>query len=114
MRKDVERAFGVLKVRFACLTKPCCYWTVERVRNMVLSCIILHNMSIWLCNEQQDPIRHEYLCSNTRILTAAEAEAESNATTIESMDSEIGEEANGNEMVRLRNALMQHQRLAIL
>ena len=44
MRKDVERAFGIVKKRFAILKVPFNYATRERVQNAVHSCIILHNM----------------------------------------------------------------------
>ena len=46
IRKDIERAFGVLKLRFGCLTKPIQLWKIGNIENMVLSCIILHNMII--------------------------------------------------------------------
>ena len=44
VRKDVERAFGIVKKRFAILKVPFNYATRERVQNAVHSCIILHNM----------------------------------------------------------------------
>ncbi len=44
VRKDVERAFGILQGRFACLTKPSLYWQLSDLYNEVMCCIILHNM----------------------------------------------------------------------
>ncbi len=46
VRKDVERAFGVLqsRFRFLALGKGCEYWHLEEIKTMVKTCIILHNM----------------------------------------------------------------------
>lgn len=44
VRKDVERAFGILQTRFECMKKPCLLWSIEDIRDQVLCCIILHNM----------------------------------------------------------------------
>lgn len=44
VRKDIERAFGILQARFAVLTKPSLYWQLKDLKNEVLCCIILHNM----------------------------------------------------------------------
>ncbi len=46
VRKDVERAFGILQARFAFLRKPVLLWCLERMETSVLCCIILHNMII--------------------------------------------------------------------
>ncbi|XXQ32282.1 DDE Tnp4 domain-containing protein [Plasmodiophora brassicae] len=46
IRKDVERAFGVLKGRFAMLSNPCRLFDVDTIITMVLACVILHNMII--------------------------------------------------------------------
>ena len=45
-RKDVERAFGVLKGRWGILSRPLRQMTVDRIRNVVYACVILHNMLI--------------------------------------------------------------------
>jgi hypothetical protein len=44
VRKDVECAFGSLKVRFKILKVPLMYRDVEHVDNIFYSCAILHNM----------------------------------------------------------------------
>ena len=46
LRKDVERAYGVLKIRFQCLENPSKLWSIARVKNMVLTCIVIHNLII--------------------------------------------------------------------
>ena len=43
-RKDIERAFGVLKKRWKVLRYPARYWDRERMQDVVYACIILHNM----------------------------------------------------------------------
>ncbi|GJV84868.1 ALP1-like protein [Tanacetum coccineum] len=43
-RKDVERAFGVLKMKWAILANPTRAFKKERIINMTYTCIILHNM----------------------------------------------------------------------
>ena len=39
-RKDIERAFGVLKKRWKVLSFPSRYWDKERKHNVVYACII--------------------------------------------------------------------------
>ncbi|XP_076923103.1 uncharacterized protein LOC143585098 [Bidens hawaiensis] len=43
-RKDIERVFGVLKKRWAKLANPLRFWTREKITEVVITCIILHNM----------------------------------------------------------------------
>ncbi|GJW66112.1 zinc finger, CCHC-type containing protein [Tanacetum coccineum] len=43
-RKDVERAFGVLKKKWAILANPTRALKKDRIINMMYTCIILHNM----------------------------------------------------------------------
>ncbi|KAF5796593.1 putative harbinger transposase-derived protein [Helianthus annuus] len=43
-RKDVERAFGVLKKRWRILGIPCRLWDKDQIGNVMYTCIILHNM----------------------------------------------------------------------
>jgi hypothetical protein len=46
VRKDVERAFGVLKSRFQILGTPSKVWSLERMATIIKTCIILHNMIV--------------------------------------------------------------------
>ncbi|GJR73709.1 ALP1-like protein [Tanacetum coccineum] len=43
-RKDVERAFGVLQGRWHIICQPARAWTVNKLRRVMYTCIILHNM----------------------------------------------------------------------
>ncbi|XP_019091890.1 PREDICTED: uncharacterized protein LOC104780121 isoform X1 [Camelina sativa] len=46
VRKDVERAFGVLQARFAVIKNPSRLWNKYKMANVIRSCIILHNMIV--------------------------------------------------------------------
>ncbi len=45
-RKDVERAFGVLKSRFAIIAGLSHFWRKEVLHDIMTTCIILQNMII--------------------------------------------------------------------
>ena len=45
-RKDVERAFGVLKSRLAIVRGPGRVWDTETLGNIMKVCVIMHNMII--------------------------------------------------------------------
>lgn len=46
VRKDVERAFGVLQARFAVVKNPSPLWDKYKIANVMRACIILHNMIV--------------------------------------------------------------------
>ncbi|XP_056842963.1 uncharacterized protein LOC130495572 [Raphanus sativus] len=46
VRKDVERAFGVLQARFAVVKNPSNLWDKTKIGNIMKACIILHNMIV--------------------------------------------------------------------
>jgi hypothetical protein len=46
VRKDIERAFGVLVARFEILQKPMLVWDQSFIGDIVDCCIILHNMIV--------------------------------------------------------------------
>ncbi|XP_075645799.1 uncharacterized protein LOC142616952 [Castanea sativa] len=56
-RKDVERAFGVLQVRFVIVHKPSHFFHLETLKDIMMACIILHNMMV-------EDERHTYLGAN--------------------------------------------------
>ncbi|GKD34143.1 ALP1-like protein [Tanacetum coccineum] len=71
-RKDVERAFGVLKKKWAILANPTRALRKDRIVNMMYICIILHNMirkhkevaisPTWFpeeAHQPDDPLRNE-------------------------------------------------------
>nr|XP_043633756.1 protein ALP1-like [Erigeron canadensis] len=43
-RKDIERAFGVLKKRWKVISNPARYWDKEKMQSVIYACIIIHNM----------------------------------------------------------------------
>ena len=43
-RKDIERAFGRLKNKWMILARPLLAMWVEKIRQIVYTCIIFHNM----------------------------------------------------------------------
>uniref|UniRef100_A0A0D3DCC1 DDE Tnp4 domain-containing protein n=1 Tax=Brassica oleracea var. oleracea TaxID=109376 RepID=A0A0D3DCC1_BRAOL len=46
VRKDVERAFGVLQTHFAIVKNPAFFWDKVKIRKIMRACIILHNMIV--------------------------------------------------------------------
>uniref|UniRef100_A0A0D3AQR0 DDE Tnp4 domain-containing protein n=1 Tax=Brassica oleracea var. oleracea TaxID=109376 RepID=A0A0D3AQR0_BRAOL len=51
VRKDVERAFGVLQARFAIVKNPTFFWDKVKIGKIMRACIILHNMIV---EDEQD------------------------------------------------------------
>ncbi|XP_076934157.1 uncharacterized protein LOC143600315, partial [Bidens hawaiensis] len=43
-RKDIERAFGVLKKHWSIIRQPASLLQIDKLRNIMYTCIILHNM----------------------------------------------------------------------
>jgi hypothetical protein len=46
VRNGVERVFGVLVQQFQILYRPCRLWHMKSMRNVVLTCEIVHNMVV--------------------------------------------------------------------
>jgi hypothetical protein len=61
-RKDIERAFGVLQRRFCILKRPARLYDRDVLRDVVLACIILHNMIVE--DEKEEDIIEENLNLN--------------------------------------------------
>ena len=46
MRKDIERAFGVIVKKFDILSRSIRFQRKEVIRNVLHTCIVLHNMMV--------------------------------------------------------------------
>ena len=46
MRKDIERAFGVLQAKFQCMQRPFYELDLDSIAAKVSCCLILHNMGV--------------------------------------------------------------------
>lgn len=46
LRKNIERAFSVLIMRFQILKQPCRLWNQDDMMYVMKSCIILHNVIV--------------------------------------------------------------------
>ncbi|XP_048607098.1 putative nuclease HARBI1 isoform X1 [Brassica napus] len=57
VRKDVERAFGVLQARLAVVRNPSNLWDKQKIGNIMRACIILHNMIV----EDERAARTQYV-----------------------------------------------------
>jgi hypothetical protein len=46
VRKDIERCFGVLVMKFGILQRPLRNWYLQEIKDIVNCCVILHNMTV--------------------------------------------------------------------
>ncbi|GKB09152.1 ALP1-like protein isoform X1 [Tanacetum coccineum] len=68
-RKDIERAFGVLQGRWRIISQPARAWTINKLRRVMHTCIILHNM---ILEDQKYALtefdEESYICPQPNIL----------------------------------------------
>ena len=60
-RKSIERAFGILQRKFQCLCCPAKLWCENEIKEMVETCLILHNMMVEV-RMQSDDNESDFLC----------------------------------------------------
>jgi len=57
-RKDVERTFGVLQLRFAMIQGPARMWSKEDLWYIMQACVVLHNIIIEDEREDEDDFNY--------------------------------------------------------
>ncbi|GJY36165.1 ALP1-like protein [Tanacetum coccineum] len=67
-RKDVERAFGVLQGRWRIIAQPVRALTVNKLRRIMYTCIILHNMILKNQRYAISEASEIYICPHQNIL----------------------------------------------
>lgn len=84
-QKDSERAFGVFMRKFQCLARPIELHQLKDIKQMIYSCIIMHNMMVEYRIEQEevDSENMYHLCHDNaaHLLVADEALEEIAATS---------------------------------
>lgn len=68
-RKDVERAFGVLQGRWHIIKNPARAHSVNKLRRIMYTCIILHNMNVEDAGNSISPLEEDYLADPTNMPT---------------------------------------------
>ena len=79
-RKDVERGFGVLKLKFLSLLHPINLHHKDDIYYLVLACILMHNMMVeehMLNGEVEDASFYITICSNNDNESAEEVNLDS-------------------------------------
>ncbi|GKC59675.1 ALP1-like protein isoform X1 [Tanacetum coccineum] len=66
-QKDVERDFGVLQGRWHIIAQPARSWTVNKLRRIMYTCIILHNMILKNQKFALSDIGDTYICPRANL-----------------------------------------------
>ncbi|XP_074315931.1 uncharacterized protein LOC141652346 [Silene latifolia] len=102
VRKDVERAFGVLQARFAVIRNPARYWSKEFLHKVMTTCIILHNMIV-------EDERESYIGYNN-IHEYIDNHIDDEELSVDAPTFEIGYIANIHQFVANRNVMQDPRR----
>lgn len=100
-RKCVERAFGVLQSCFAIIRGPARIWDQETLGNIMLACIIMHNMIIE--DERYIDVDYNYEFMGTRVTPSHDHPAE-----LHDYIQNISAIRNPQVHYQLREDLMEH------
>jgi hypothetical protein len=98
-RKDIERAFGVLQQRWAIVKNPCRQWDLDTITDIMLACVILHNMII----EDEKDCNLESLFENDVLLQPRTSDF-----TFRDLQQGIRDVEDITQHYNLRNDLMDH------
>jgi hypothetical protein len=60
-RKDVEHAFGVLQSHFAIVHRSTHLWDEDSLRNIMMACIIMHNMIVEDESEEDNGFNYDQM-----------------------------------------------------
>jgi hypothetical protein len=107
-RKDIERAFGVLRHRFSILKRPARLYDRDQLRDIVLACVILHNMIVE--DEKEEDIE-ENLDLNVAASSATVEEPENSPDENVSFDRVLEKDTHIRDRsahFRLKNDLVEH------
>ena len=102
LRKDVERAFGVLQKRFFIIRSHSRVWSVSRMRRIMKCCIILHNMII---QDERNLSEKDYDCISRKKAVATD---ERQTETLESFIERFTNVKNPISSAKLQQAIIDH------
>jgi len=108
-RKDIERAFGVLQRRWCILKRPARLYDRDVLRDVVLACIILHNMIVE--DEKKEEDIEENLDLNVAPSLATVQEPESSPEQYVPLERALEKDTNIRDRSahhRLKNDLVEH------
>ena len=108
-RKDIERAFGVLQRRFCILKRPARLYDRGVLRDVVLACIVLHNMIVE--DEKEKDIIEENLDLNVPPSSSTVQEPEFSPDQNVSLERVLEKDTSIRDQSahrRLKNALVEH------
>ena len=101
LRKDVERAFGVLQARFAIFAQPARAWSKEKLHRIMRTCIILYNMIVEDERGSEEDLQYEQI----RVAVVPSRSSASDFSTFVNNYKELRDESAHHQ---LRNNLIKH------
>jgi hypothetical protein len=99
-RKDIERVFGVFLCRFAIVRVPARFWDIDTLKDIMTTCVILHNMII----EDERGLNLSFFFNNvgTRVKPAR------NPRTVQAFLETYRQIANDKDAAQLQEDLVRH------